>query len=135
MVIYQVSDHHTGSDSSPRKVLPSPFLSPIHHRTTQEVKRKSIKQQDTTYECPKENRYNHCHPSLFLCRANDVPVTPSGSAGFCCSLRTCLTQLHTAALQKNQADLTGVLLVAAVYPSLHQCHGGHGYVYSMLKAP
>lgn len=40
MVIDQVSDHHTGSDSSPWKILPSPFLFPINHRTTQEVKRK-----------------------------------------------------------------------------------------------
>lgn len=96
MVIYQVSDHHTGSDFSPRKVLCSPFLFPIHHRMTQEVKRKSAKQQDT-YECPEDNTCNLCHPSLLLCRANDVPVTPNGSAEFCCSLGMSQALPHRAA--------------------------------------
>lgn len=53
MALYQLFDHHRGSDSSPRKVLPSPFSFPIHHRTTQEVK--NTKQQDK-YECPNGNR-------------------------------------------------------------------------------
>lgn len=126
---------------APEKFFPLHFnfLSIIGQNPTQEVRRTSAKQQDT-YECPNENRCNHCHPSLFLCRANDVPVNPNGSAGFCCSLGMSLPQPHRAALQKNQANPTGVLLITVMYPNHHcgdvpQCHGGHGYVYSMLKAP
>lgn len=112
-----------GSDSSPRKVLSSLFLFPIHHRTTQEVKRKSVKPQDTC-ECPNENRSTCCHPSLFLCKTNDVLVTPKGIS---------LSLLHRGALQKSQAHLTGFLHDTVMYPSLQQSHKGHACLYSMLK--
>lgn len=111
------------SDSSPRKDHSSSFLFPAHHRTTQEVKRKSVKPQDTC-ECPNESRSTCCHPSLFLCKTNYILVTPKGIS---------LPLLHRVALQKSQADLAGFLQDTIMCPNLQQSHKGHTCLYSTLR--